>query len=77
MFSRGERRPGALAECYPTADCSMPLLCDGIGLPVAYGGDGVTPLEQERHLTEPAQEAPAPLNLVGGNGEPQVGVAPD
>ncbi len=37
MFSHGERQPGALAERFAVADCCALLLCDGIGLPVAYG----------------------------------------
>src|SRR5918995_278041 len=73
MFSHGEQGP---AERY-AADCRAPLLCDGIGFPVAYVGDRVTPLKQQRHLAEPAQEATAPLDLVGRHSEPQVGIAPD
>src|SRR3712207_2611807 len=37
----------------------------------------LSPSKQQRHLAEPAQEATAPLDLVSGNGEPQVRVTPN
>jgi hypothetical protein len=42
MFSHDARRSGALAEPFATADCCVPLLCDGIGLCVACTGQLIT-----------------------------------
>ena len=64
MLSHDERLPGALAERFAPTDWCVDLLCDGIGLPVAYGSGIATPLEQQRHLAEPAQEAAAPDDLL-------------
>ena len=45
--------------------------------PAQVMGDGVTPLEQQWHLAEPAQEVSAPDDLVLRHRQPELRVAPD